>query len=254
LTRPGSTADANDLVSLADYLRYAALNNAGLKAAFEQWKAALQRVPQVEVLPDPRFTYGYFIREVETRVGVQRQKFGVMQVFPWFGKIEARADAAAAAARAARWRYEAAKLKLFYKVKDAFYEYVYLASAIRIARENLQMIKHFEGVARTKYMAATAGHPDLVRAQVELAKIEDQLKSLENMREPIGARLNAVLNRPSAGMLPRPQKVKPEPVQLRREQIIRTLVNHNPELAALEKDIENASCKVLKRAEQPFQV
>ena len=27
--------DANDLITIGDYLRYAALNNAGLKAAFE---------------------------------------------------------------------------------------------------------------------------------------------------------------------------------------------------------------------------
>ena len=66
----------------SDYLAYAALNNAGLKAAFEQWKAAVEQVPQAESLPDPKFTYGYFINEVETRVGPQRQKFGIMQVFP----------------------------------------------------------------------------------------------------------------------------------------------------------------------------
>ena len=82
-------SDPNNPVSLQDYLRYAALNNAGLKAAFEQWKAAMEQIPQAKSLPDPKFTYGYFIEEVETRVGPQRQKFGIMQVFPWFGKIEA---------------------------------------------------------------------------------------------------------------------------------------------------------------------
>jgi len=81
-------SDANGLVTVQDYLRYAALNNAGLKAAFEQWRVAIEQIPQAEALPDPKFTYGYFIREVETRVGPQRQKFGIMQVFPWFGKIE----------------------------------------------------------------------------------------------------------------------------------------------------------------------
>jgi outer membrane protein TolC len=165
-------SDANGLVTVQDYLRYAALNNAGLKAAFEQLEVAVQQVPQAKSLPDPKFTYGYFIREVETRVGPQRQKFGIMQVFPWFGKIEARTDAAAASVKAARKRYEAAKLKLFFEVKDAFYEYVYLASAVEIARENLELIKHFEEIARIKYMAAAMGHPDVIRAQVELAMLE----------------------------------------------------------------------------------
>ena len=141
--------------TLADYLRYASLNNAELKAKFEEWKAALEQIPQAKALDDPRFTYGYFIEEVETRVGPQRQKFGIMQVFPWFGKIEARTDIASAKAKAARQRYETTKLKLFRQVKVAFYEFTYLATAIDIAKQNLELLKHFEEVARTKYRTAT---------------------------------------------------------------------------------------------------
>ena len=237
-------SDSNAPRQLQDYLRYAALNNAGLKAAFEQWKAALEQVPQAEALPDPRFNYGYFIKEVETRVGPQRHKFGIMQVFPWFGKIEARTDAAAAEAKAARKRYEATKLKLFFEVKDAFYEYAYLASAVEIAKKNLELIKYFEEVARTKYMAAAAEHPDVIRAQVELAKIEDVLKSLEELRGPIVARLNAVLNRRSFEMLPWPQKDKFRKVELDRWQMIELLRQINPELAALGFDVDAAKHRV----------
>lgn len=135
--------EPNIPVTLQEYLRYASRNNAGLKAAFEQWKAALEQVPQAKSLPDPKFNYGYFIEEVETRVGPQRQRVGIMQVFPWFGKIEARTDAAAAGAKAARKRYEAEKLKLFFDVKETFYEYTYLAGAVEIARENTYIHKTF---------------------------------------------------------------------------------------------------------------
>lgn len=236
--------DSNDLLTLPDYLHYACLNNAGLKAAFEQWKAAVEQVPQAEALPDPRFNYGYFVREVETRVGPQRNRFGIMQEFPWFGKIEARTDAAAAAAKAARKRYEATKLKLFFEVKDVFYEYTYLARAIEIANENLELIKHFEEVARTKYMAAVATHPDVIRVQVELAKIEDVAKSLQDLRKPIMARLNAVLNRRSFEMLPWPRKEEFKKTEVQHQQIISLLRQTNPELAALDFETEAAKYKV----------
>jgi outer membrane protein TolC len=225
---------------LSDYLAYAALNNAGLKAAFERWKASMEQVPQAKSLPDPKFTYGYFIQEVETRVGPQRHKFGITQVFPWFGEIEARSDAAAASAKAARKRYEAAKLKLFFEVKDAFYEYVYLARAVEIARENLELIRHFEEVARTKYIVAAAGHPDVIRAQIELAKLEDQLKTLEDLRKPLVARLNAVLNRRSFEMLPWPRRERLRKVQADRQQLVALLRQMNPELAALDFEVEAA--------------
>jgi len=239
-----SQSDANSPKQLQDYLRYAALNNAGLKAAFEQWKAAVEQIPQAKSLPDPKFTYGYFIEEVETRVGPQRHKLGIMQVFPWLGKIEARTDAAAAAAKAARKRYDARKLKLFFEVKEAFHEYTYLARAVEIAKDNLELIKRFEEVARIKYMAMVAMHPDIIRAQVELAKIEDVLKSLEDFRKPIVAWLNAVLNRRSFEMLPWPHKEEFRKVEVDRQKMIVLLRRMNPELAALDFDVEAAKHRV----------
>ncbi|MHC4597034.1 MAG: TolC family protein, partial [Planctomycetota bacterium] len=172
-------------VTLPDYLRYAALNNAGLKAAFEQWKAAIEQVPQARSLPDPKFNYGYFINEVETRVGPQRQKFEIMQTFPWFGVIEARADQAAALAKATHKRYEAKKLELFEQVKYAFYEYSYLAEATEITKQNLELVTHFEEIARSRYTTAITPHPDIIRAQIELAVLEDRLKSLKELRPAI---------------------------------------------------------------------
>jgi outer membrane protein TolC len=237
-------SDANNLVRLEDYLLYASLNNANLKATFEQWKATLEQIPQAEALPDPKFTYGYYIREVETRVGPQKHRFGIMQTFPWFGKIEARTDAAASAAKAARQRYEAAKLKLFFEVKDAYYEYAYLATAVDIAKENLELIKHFEEVARTKYSAATTGQPDVIRAQVELAKIEDHLKTLDELREPISARLNAALNRQSFEILPWPARERFQQVEVSRNQLIESLRARNPELNALSFETEAARNRI----------
>ena len=238
------SGDANAPVELEDYLALAALNNAGLQVAFEQWKIAVEQVPQAKSLPDPKFTYGYFIEEVETRVGPQRNRLEIMQTFPWFGEIEARTDAAAAVAKAARKRYEAAKLKLFAEVKDAFYEYSYLASAIEIAKENLELIQHFEEVARTKYMAAATGHPDVIRAQIELARLEDRLKTLEELRKPIVARLNAVLNRQSLEMLPWPRKAEFLAAEINREKIIDLLLARNPELEALDFELQAAKDKV----------
>jgi len=236
--------DANDLKSLSDYLRFASLNNPELKSKFEQWKAALEKVPQAKALDDPKFTYSYFIEEIETRTGPQQQKFGIMQVFPWFGKIRARTDMAAAKAQAAKQRYETTKLKLFRQVKIAFYEFEYLATAIEIARHNFELLQHFEEVARTKYRTATAIHPDIIRAQVELAKLEDVLKSLEQLREPTVAKLNSVLNRPIEEKLNWPEKSQLENIRLDRNLIVQELKRANPELAELSWEIQAQKASV----------
>jgi cobalt-zinc-cadmium efflux system outer membrane protein len=232
--------DQNGLTTLDNYLSYAMLNNAGVKAKFEQFKSAAEQVPQAKALEDPTFTYGYFVEPVETRVGPQRNRFSIMQRFPWFGVIEARTGAASAKAKAAHHQYEAARLELFRQVKDAFFEYAYLRTATDIARRNLELIKHFEEVARSKYRASTATHPDIIRAQVELARYEDVLRSLQELRAPTVARLNAVLNRPADATLSWPQKPPPKQVALEQQKIIELLVQSNPELAALDWQSEAA--------------
>jgi len=220
--------------SLSDYLAYAALNNPGLEAAFNRWKAALETVPQVRSLPDPRFSYAYFIREVETRVGPQRHKFGISQMFPWFGKLGLRGKAALEAANAERERYEAAKLKLFYHVKKAYYEYYYLGRAISITDENIRLITYLEAVARTKYKAGAPAHAAVIRAQVELGTLEDQLHTLRDLARPITAELNAALNRPSDASLPWPRSIPEEEVVFTDQQLLSWLRERNPELKAMD--------------------
>ena len=92
--------ELNEGSGLEDYLGYAALNNPGLEAAFNRWRGEVERVSQVGSLSDPRISYKYFIEEVETRVGPQRQGFEVSQSFPWFGKLSSRADVASKGASA----------------------------------------------------------------------------------------------------------------------------------------------------------
>lgn len=226
--------ELDDQSTLNDYLAYAALNNSGLKAAFLRWKAALEKIPQVTALPDPRFNYGYFIQSVETRVGPQNNRFGLLQTFPWFGKLELQGGAAAEAARSEKERYEAAKLKLFYQVKEAYYEYYYLAEAIVVTEENLGLMQQLESVARTQYATGFTPYSNVVRAQVELGKIEDRINTLKDLREPIVARLNAALNRPAGATLPWPKKVAEESVSVDQEQLLTWLKENNPNLKAVD--------------------
>ena len=220
--------------TLGDYLAYAALNNAGLKAAFLRWKAAREKITEVESLPDPRFTYAYFIREVETRVGPQRQKFGLSQTLPWLGTRKLRSHAASEAAQAEKQRYEAAKLKLFYRVKEAYYEYYYLARAIAVTQENLNLVRYAESVARTAYTAGETDHADVIRSQVELGKLEDRLRTLDDLREPIVAGLNAALNRPTSAPIAWPRRTNVETIAFTQDEVLAWLKENNPELRAVD--------------------
>jgi outer membrane protein TolC len=242
---PGADpVELNERCGLGGMLVFAARNNPGLEAAFNRWKAAVQRVPQVRALPDPQLSYRYYLREVETRVGAMRQGASLSQTFPWLGKLRLRGDAAAAGAEAARYRFEAARLELFYRVRHAFYEYAHLSRRIEILERNLQLLRRVEQVARTRYRAAAASHPDLIRAQVELGKLEDRLQGLRELRGPLAADLNAAMNRPLEAELPPPAEIPETSYDADDEQLLLRLSSDNPELKALEAETEAARCNL----------
>ncbi|RMD51805.1 MAG: TolC family protein, partial [Nitrospirae bacterium] len=237
--------------TLSDYLQYAAINNPALKAAFYEWKAALERIPQVKALPDPRFTYTYFIREIETRAGTQEHKVAISQTFPWFGKLSLRGDIAFQQAEAKRLLFETAKYRLFYDVKKAYYEYYYLGRATKITREHLELLKYLEEIARAKLRFGSESSKDVVKIQVELGKIDNRLKELLEMRTSLMAKLNETLNMPVDTFLPFPQSIPMEHIKLKDKELMEWIKLHNPELKSIKAEIKGAE-RAVKLAKKNY--
>ncbi len=146
-------------------------------------------------LPDPRLNIGFFLDEVETRVGPQQAKVGLQQTFPWMGKLQDREDAAAKGAMAAWYRYQDTQLRVVEQVLIALENIVYLDRAIEITEENYALLLSFEEVVRARYRVGAGSHPELIRVQVELGELEDRIVGLEALRPSYVANLNAWLNR-----------------------------------------------------------
>ncbi len=223
---------------LAEYLRYAFERSPDLDAAFFRWRAALERVPQVKSLPDPRLAYGFFATEVQTRTGPQQHRVSLAQTFPWFGKLDLKGDVAAEAANVEFQRFQATALELAWRVKQAYYELYYLRGAVDLTRENVQLLAQFEQIARARYRVAAASHPDVIRVQVELGKLEDRLRQLEDLRRPLSAQLNAALNRPGDAPVPWPDSIDTPTAALDDDALRSSLREHNPQLEALLREVE----------------
>ena len=216
---------------LDDYLREAVLNNPGLAAAESRRKAALERIPQVRTLPDPVVAY-----ELWAFSDSQMHMPMVSQTFPWFGKLDLRAAVAREEAEAARRRYEDRRLRLVNDIKNAYYEYYYLGRAIAVVRENRDLLTYLETVLRTRYAAMAAVHADVIRAQVELGKLDDQVRSLQDRRGPVMARLNASLNRPAGTVLPWPKAVAYEPLGASDDEVLGWVPESSPDLRAMDHE------------------
>lgn len=242
--RDGDTENAGVPVLSADsspddFIRYALYHSPAVEVAYQRWLAAAERLPQVRALPDPRLNVGFFLDEVETRTGPQQARVGVSQAFPWPGILRDREDAAALEARSAWRRFEAARLAVTERVVNTLHELAYLDAAIRITRENLELLTSFEEVVRARYRVGAGSHPELVRAQVELAQLEDRLAQLEAMRPAYVAELNAALNRPGDTDVPVIPRLPGRVATVEGDALAAIARRSNPSLLALDERVES---------------
>lgn len=233
--RYAPTPELGTDATLADYLAYAALRSPALRAAYYRARALAERSPQVGALPDPRLTYGFFIREVETRVGPQRHQLGVAQTLPWPGLLDARADAADHEARAAYLEYQAGKLELFERVRTAYARLNALEQLIEIARAELRLLTKIEQIAQRRYAVGAGEHRDLIRAQLELAREEDHLRQLVDRLPAARAALNAAIGRSADAPIEATRLIEPEPVRADVAALTSAALDASPVLRAFDE-------------------
>ena len=54
-----------------------------------------------------------------------------------------------------------------------------------MTQQNFALIQNWDSVIRSKYITSRTGHPDLIKTQIELIQLEDDLLSLENQKQPL---------------------------------------------------------------------
>ena len=119
---------------------------------------------------------------------------------------------------------------LIFEVKAAYYDCYFLERAIAVSEENLRLLAHLEEVGRTRYRGGTGEHAPVLKAQVELGRLEDQLRSLRQQRRPTAARLNAALGRAATAPIAVPDSLPMAALDLDEEVLKARLQAANPTL------------------------
>jgi len=245
--------DCAELADLVGYLRQAAEGNNELRAAFRRWEASVSRAARADVLPDPMFSFGYYTTPVETRGGPMRYRYGLSQSLPFFGKLGLREQMALREADGVKAQLDGLKLSIFSEVKRVYYEYAYLEHAAAITMESMELLRYLERIASARYTTGAARHADIIRLQVELGRLEDRLNSLKDLRTPLVAQLNALLDRPAGNHVPPPPAIPVMAVTEPDSTLFDELQANSPQLAYWDSVVrmEQAGRNLAQRAYYP---
>ena len=227
---------------LKGYLVEALENHPLLKAHYEDWRAALERIPQAGALEDPMLSYTQFVITDETYFIL-----GVEQKFPWFGTRGVRRGKAAAEAEYWLAHLHEQRNSVFREVKMAYFDYAFLMEQLKLVGDQAGIMGESVEVARAQYEAGWSSEAEVLRMEQELAKMNDMRRELEQMEPASRAALNAALNRPQDASITTPQAAEFPPEPPATDPLEAAVKTNNPSLRmfdhtldAEEKDVELA--------------
>lgn len=218
---------------LNDYLIQAAENNPGLQMKFNEYMASLEVAPQVKALPDPQIAFAYFIQPVETRVGPQEFKISASQMFPWFGTLKAKENVAIQSAKAKYEQFQEAKSKLFNDVRANYFNIYFNQKAIRISKENIDLLNTFKNLATIKVEAGIVSAVDEYRIQMEIGDLENQLALLKDNQYVLEVMFNNLLNTKDFQSIDVPNELWDSGLSLTKNEILDSLSRNNHQLLSL---------------------
>ncbi|WP_240793819.1 TolC family protein [Antarcticibacterium arcticum] len=181
--------------NLDTYLQMAAENNPRLKASYAEFEAALQRAPQVASLPDPTLTVSAFGRMIETRLGAQEARFNFMQMFPWFGTLKAKEDAANLMAEASFQNYLDLRNQVFFDVKSVYAELYALDKIIQLKQENLAILDSYRELSLSRFQSGSSPMVNVVKVDIQRDGAITEIELLQEQRKPLQTRFNLMLRR-----------------------------------------------------------
>jgi len=176
------------------YVAFALSQHPEIQAARKILEAKANRVPQAASLDDPTFGTTAYAEEVQTAAGPQQYSLNASQKLPWFGKLDQRAAIAEAEVNVARAQLAAKEIEVVEQVKRAYYELYFVQRAIAISEHDRELLVNFAKIADSKYRTGTSSQQDLLRAQVEVSVLDNELIRFRQQRASAQAQLARLLH------------------------------------------------------------
>lgn len=229
--------------SLEKHLEEAAENNPFLKAKYAEFQAAVQRVAQVNSLPNPSISFRYLISPTVPHEGTEKAGIGIQQAIPWFGTLKTSGSVYELQSEALYHEFMDARNELFMKVKSAWYPLYEVNREILLLKENRKILLSYKQLATTGLKVGKNGMSDVIRVDIMIENTDTEIKLLEDKIKPLTVHFNRLLNKEDSSILEIDESIELAdiPLNYRRD----SLLLNNPILQSLDFKYQSAQASEL---------
>ncbi|MGZ8202006.1 MAG: TolC family protein, partial [Burkholderiales bacterium] len=177
-------------------------NNPEIRAARKELEAASQRIAPAGALDDPMIEAGFLNLPVNTlsfsREDMTMKMLGVSQRFPYPGKRTLRQGVAEQEAVSVEHAYRETVNRVAREAKVAYYDLVLVLESTRLVDQNRSILEQLLKVADSRYSVGQGNQVDVLRAQTQLSRMNEELIKLGRDRPMYEAELMRLLGRVAA--------------------------------------------------------
>jgi outer membrane protein TolC len=165
------------------------------------------------------------------------KEISVSQKFPFPGKRGLSEEVAAKEADAGAAEADDVANQVVKEVKTVFFDLSHVYRAMEVTQRSKSLLEELSKITQTRYSLGQAIQEDIIRIQVEISKMVDDLIMLEQKKRALAAKLNYLVNRPQNSPVGRPADVEFNRVVFSIEDLQQRAVESNPMLKALKQDV-----------------
>ena len=214
--------------------------NPDIQAARSHFEAATKRPSQLGTLPEPRATYSNFgVGHPFSRLNASEfayHSFGVSQEFPFPGKLALASEEAKREADSEQEKYRSTILDVTARLKVAYYEWLTVNKAIELTRKHSDLLGRFEEIARNRYTVGKGLQQDVLKAQLEVSTLEQQLAMLDEKRQRAEAEIASLLAESSIA-LRAPAEIQPTSFSISLDELLKATAD-SPRVRAEQKMVD----------------
>lgn len=215
-------------------------NNPEIQAARFRFDAATKRPSQAGALSEPTVNYTNFgVGHPFSRLNgsdFAYQGFGISQEFPFPGKLALASEEAKREAESLQQTYRAVLVDVASRLKVAYYEWLSVQKAIDLTRKNSDLLSRFEEIARNRYQVGKGIQQDVLKAQLEVSMLEQQLAMLNEKRQRAEAEIASLLAVPSIA-IGAPPDIQPSTLSVSLDDLLKA-TGDSPRVRAEQKMVD----------------
>lgn len=227
-----------EVVHLEDLLREVKEKNPAVEAARNEARAMAAVPAQARALDDPTLSYEAWNIPESFRIDrADNNIFRLAQKFPFPGKRRLAGEVATYDAERSTHEASGIELDAVAAVKLAYYDLWEETQRLKVFKREKALLERFSHVAEQKYGVGEATQADVLRAQVELTHVINELQVQPLTIEAAKAELNALLSRAPDEPLGRPADPPTPNLPPSASTLANEALDARPELKAQEASI-----------------